>query len=92
MRVNRRVAKPAGDQLLELLREHVLEHLSFGVHAIPGHPELLGEKQLKQSVMAQHLKRDTPTLGSQAHTVIGLMLQQPDLRELAQHPRHRTPP
>ena len=89
MRVNRRVAEARGDQLLELLREHVLEHLGLGVHAIPGHSEFLGEEQLEQAVMAQHLKRDAATLVGQPHTVIRLMLHQPDLRQLAQHPGHR---
>ena len=89
VRVNRRVAKAAGDQLLKLLREHMLEHLGFGVHAIPGHSELLGEKQLKQPVMAQHLKRDPAALVGQPHAAIGLMLEQPHVRELAQHARHR---
>ena len=47
---------------LELLGEHVLEHLGLGVHAIPGHPELLGQEQLDQPVVAQHLERDPATL------------------------------
>ena len=67
----------------------MLEHLGLGVHAIPGHPELLGEKQLEQAVMAQHLQRHTPALVGQPHTVIGLMLDDPDLGQLAHHPRHR---
>ena len=66
VRVDRRVTQPRGDQRLELLGEHVLEHLRLGVHAIPGHPELLGEEQLQQAVMAQHLQRHTPTLVGQA--------------------------
>ena len=65
MRVDRRVAQSRGDQLLELLGEHVLEHLGLGMHAIPGHPELLSEEQLEQAVMAQHLQRDAPTLVGQ---------------------------
>ena len=89
MRVDRRVAQPRGDQLLELLREHVLEHLGLGMHAIPGHPELLGEEQLEQAVMAQHLQRHSPALVGQPHTVIGLMLDDPDLGQLAHHARHR---
>ena len=87
MRVDRRVAQAPGDQLLELLREHVLEHLGLGVHAIPGHPELLGEKQLEQPVMAQHLQRDPPTLVGQPHTVIGLVLERaPPRRACAASP------
>ena len=89
MRVDRRVAQARCDQLLQLLAEHVLEHLGLGVHAIPGHPELPGEEQLEQAVMAQHLQRHTPALVGQPHTVIRLVLDDPDLRQLAHHPRHR---
>ena len=89
MRVDRRVAQARRDQLLELLGEHMLEHLGLGMHAIPGHPELLREEQLEQAVMAQHLQRDTAALVGQSHTVIGLMLDDPDLGQLAHHPRHR---
>jgi hypothetical protein len=89
VRVNRRVAQPRCDQLLELLGEHVLEHLGLGVHAIPRHPELLREEQLEQAVMPQHLQRHTPALLGQPHTVIGLVLDDPDLGQLAHHPRHR---
>ena len=89
MRVDRRVTQPRGDQRLELLGEHVLKHLGLGVHAIPGHPELLGEEQLEQAVMAQHLQSNAPALVGQPHTVIGLMLDDPDLGQLAHHPRHR---
>ena len=38
----------------------MLEHLGLGVHAIPRHPELLGQEQLEQAVVAQHLERDAP--------------------------------
>ena len=62
MRIDGRVAQARRDQLLELLGEHVLEHLGLGVHAIPGHSELLGEEQLEQPVVAQHLERDPAAL------------------------------
>ena len=58
VRVERRVAELRGDQLLELVGEHVLEHLGLGVHAIPGHLQRLGEEQLEQPVVADHLERD----------------------------------
>ena len=60
MRVVRRVAELGGDQLLELLGEHVLEHLGLLVHAVPRHAEALDEVQLEQPVMAHHLERDAP--------------------------------
>ena len=58
MRVVRRVAELGGDQLLELLGEDVLEHLGLVVDAVPRHPEALGEVELEQPVVAQHLERD----------------------------------
>ena len=54
------IAELGRDQLLELLGEHVLEHLGLGVDAIPGHPERLGEEQLEEAVVAKHLKRHAP--------------------------------
>ena len=89
MRVDRRVTQPRGDQRLELLGNHMLEHLGLGMHAIPRHPELLSEEQLEQTVMAQHLQSHPPALVGQPHPVIGLMLDDPDLGQLAHHPGHR---
>ncbi len=89
VRIDRRMTEPLCDQLLELLGEDVLEHLRLGMHPIPRHPELLSEEQLEQTVMAQHLQSNTAALVGQAHTVIGLMLDDPDLGQLAHHPRHR---
>ena len=60
VRIARRVAELGRDQLLELLGEDVLEHLGLVVHAVPRHAELLGEVQLEQPVVAQHLERDAP--------------------------------
>jgi hypothetical protein len=68
----------------------VLEHLGLGVHPVPGHPELLREKQFEQAVMAQHLQRHAPALVGEPHPVIGLVLDDPDLGQLADHPRHRA--
>ena len=88
VRIDRRVTQPGGDQRLELLGNRMLEHLSLGVHTIPRHPELLSEKQLQQPVMAQHLQSHTPTLVGQPHPVVRLMLDDPDLSQLAHHPGH----
>ena len=43
VRVDGGVPELGRDQLLEILGEHVLEHLGLGVHAVPGHPEHLGQ-------------------------------------------------
>ncbi len=38
VRVDRRMTQPRRDQLLELLGQHMLEHLRLRIHAIPRHP------------------------------------------------------
>ena len=89
MRVDRGVAEPRRDQLLELLGEHVLEHLCLCVHPIPGHPELLREEQLEQPMVADHLERHLSALLGQPHAAVGLVLDETHLGELAQHRRDR---
>ncbi len=76
-----------GDQLLELLGDHVLEHLGLGVHPIPRHFERLGEEQLEQAVVADHLERDPAPVLGQAHAAIGVVLDQPELAEALEHRR-----
>ena len=56
--VDRRVPELGRDQLLEVLREHVLEDLRLGVNAIPGHSQRVGEEALEQPVVADHLEGD----------------------------------
>src|SRR5581483_6522159 len=58
MGVERGLSELGGDQLLELLGDVVLQHLGLGVHAVPRHAELLGEEELDQPVVADHLERD----------------------------------
>jgi hypothetical protein len=87
VRVDGRVAESLGDQLLELLRERVLEHLGLGVHLIPGHAQALDEEQLDEPVVADHLERDPPAARGQADAPVALVLDESEVRELAQHPR-----
>ena len=89
MRVDRRVAELRRDELLELLRERVLEHLGLGVHLVPGHAEALDEEQLDEPVVADHLERDAPAALGEPHAAVALVLDEPERRELAQHPRDR---
>ena len=77
------------DQILELVREHVLEHLGLLVHPIPGHPERLDQIQLEQAVMAHHLERHAPAVLGQRHTAVGLVLDQAELAEALDHPGRR---
>ena len=88
--VDRRVPELGGDQLLEVLGEHVLEHLRLGVDAIPGHPQRLGEEALEQAVVADHLEREAPPVGGQAHAAVGHVRDQPQLVELLEHRRDRA--
>ena len=74
MRVVRRVAELGRDARLEILGEHVLERLGLVVHAVPGHAELLGEVELEQPVVAQHLERDALALGRELDAAVGLVL------------------
>ena len=89
VRVARRVAELGRDQRLELLGEHVLEHLGLVVHAVPRHAEALGEVELEQPVVADHLERHARALGGQLHAPVGHVLHQPELVELADHARRR---
>ena len=90
VRIDRRVAELGGDQLLEVVGEHVLEHLRLGVHAIPRHAERLGEIALEQAVMADHLERHAPAVGGQAHAAVGHVRDQPELVEALEHRRDRA--
>src|SRR5271165_562804 len=90
VRIERRIAEPGGDQALELLGENVLEHLGLGVNAIPGHSELLREEQLEQPVVAQYLERDLAAAAGEPYAVVGLMLDESQFSELAQHRRNRA--
>ncbi len=89
MRVVRRVAELRGDQLLELLREDVLEHLGLRVDAIPRHAEGLDQVQLEQAVVAHHLERDPAALLGQRHAAVRAVLDEPELAEPLDHPGRR---
>ena len=65
----------------------MLEHLGLGVHLVPGHAEALDEEQLDEPVMADHLERDTPPALGETDAAVALVLDEPEVRELAQHPR-----
>ena len=90
VRVERRVAELGRDQLLELLGDDVLEHLGLGVDAVPGHLQRLGEEQLDQPVVADHLERDPAPVGGQAHAAVGVVLDQAELAEALEHRRDRA--
>ena len=67
--------------------DDVLERLGLVVDAIPGHAEMLGEEQLEQPVVAQHLERQALARGRQRDALVGHVIDEPDLREALDHPR-----
>ena len=71
VRVAARIAELGGDQPLELRADDVLERFGLVVHAVPGHPEMLGEEQLEQAVVAQHLERQAPPSAVSATPLYG---------------------
>jgi hypothetical protein len=83
------VAQLGRDQLLELLGEHVLEHLGFLMDAIPRHPERLDQVQLEQSVMAYDLERNPPAVLGQRYAAIRLVLDQAQFVQALDHARCR---
>ena len=92
VRIEGRVAELDGDRLLQLLRDDVLEPFRLRVDLIPAHAQALGQIQLEQAMMAQHLQRHPPARLGQAHAAIALVHDQAERVELAQHPRHRPRP
>jgi hypothetical protein len=89
VRVVRRIAELDGDQLLELLGEDVLEHLRLVVDAIPRHAEVLRQVELEQPVVADHLERDARALRRELDALVGLVRDEVELAELADHARRR---
>ena len=89
VRVVRGVPELRGDQLFELLGEHVLKHLGLGVDAIPRHSKALHQVQLEQPVVANHLERHAPSRVGQRHTAVRDVLHIPEFAHPLDHPRRR---
>jgi hypothetical protein len=87
VRVDGRVAESVGDQPLEVFGEDVLEDFGLVVDTVPGHPQLLGEEELQQAVVPQHLECNSPASIGEAHAAIRLMLDESNLGQLAHHAR-----
>ena len=77
------------DQLLELIGEHVLEHLGLVVDAVPGHAEALDQVELEQAVVAHDLERDPPPAVGERDAAVGPVLDQPELAQPLDHARGR---
>ena len=89
MRIESRIAELGRDQLLELLGQDVLEHLCLGMHLVPAHAQVFDEEELEQPVVADHLESDEPSALGQPDAPVGLVLDQAEPGELAEHPRDR---
>ena len=89
VRVVGRVAELGRDPRLEVLGEDVLERLGLLVHAVPRHPEVLGEVELEQPVVAQHLERDALAGGGERDPAVGRVGDEPLLGELLDHAARR---
>ena len=89
MRVVRREAERRVDPRLELLREHVLEPVGLGVDLVERQAERVGEEELEQPVMAQHLERDTPAGLGERDAAVRHADDEPVGGELLRHPRDR---
>ena len=94
--IERGLAELGRDQLLELLGDVVLEHLRLLVDPVPGHLQDLGQEELDQAVVADHLERHPLAPLGQPGPVVGLVLDQALVAESLQHPggrgrRHSEP-
>ncbi len=88
--VDRGMAQLGRDQRLEVVGEDVLEHLSLGVNAVPGHAEDIGQVALEQPVVADDLEGDPPAVLGQADAAVGDVTDQPELVKALEHGRDRT--
>jgi hypothetical protein len=80
------VAERLVDVSFELLREGVLEPVRFRMHLVEREAERLGEVLLEQPVVANDLERRPFPLSGQRRALIRLVLDEPELRELLDHP------
>ena len=65
----------------------MLEHLGLLVHAVPRHAERLGEIELEQPMVAQHLERHPLARAREPHAVVGLARDEPERLEALDHRR-----
>ena len=89
MRVVGGVAERGVDPRLELLREDVLEPVGLRVHLVERHPERVGEVELEQPVMPQHLERAQTAALGEHDTAVRRPLDEAELGEPLHHRRRR---
>jgi hypothetical protein len=89
VRVVRREAERSVDPLLQLLRDDVLEALGLVVHVVDVQPERLGEVELQETVVADHLERDLLAGRRQRDAAVRLVHRQAERGELLHHRARR---
>ena len=89
MRIVGREAERAVDPRLELLRERVLEPVGLVVHVVDADPERLGEVELEQPVVPDHLERHLLAGVRERDAAVGGVLGEPERGELLHHRARR---
>ena len=89
VRVVCRVAERAVDPRFELLGQRMLEPVGLGVHLVEAEPERLGEVELEEPVVADHLERDALAGRRQLDSVVRRVLGEPERGEAFHHRGHR---
>lgn len=84
-----RMPERAVDALLQLLGDDVLEPVGLGVDVVDRETERVGEVELEQPVVPDHLERDALARLGQAGPPVGLVLEQVEDGELLDHRRGR---
>src|SRR2546421_10034259 len=87
VRVARGVAELGGDQLLELLGQHVLEDLRLVVTGVPRDAERLREVELEQAVMPEHFEGELGPLLRELHAPVRDVAREAELVEALDHRR-----
>src|SRR5262245_27974321 len=82
VRIVSRKAERAVDACLELLGDDMLETVGLVVDVFDVQPERLGQVELEQPVVADHLDRDALPRLRETRTPVGLVIEQAERAEL----------
>ncbi len=84
-----REAERSVDARLELLRQRMLEPVGLVVHVVDADSERLGEVELEQPVVPDHLERHLLAGVRERDAAVGRVLGEPERRELLHHRARR---
>ena len=85
MRIVRRETERTVDPRLQLLREHVLEAVGFGMDVVDVDAQRLGEIELEQPVMADHLDGYALARRREPDALVGSVVHELECCELLHH-------